>query len=169
MPKHSRHTGAGAAWLGRPGVSTGGRFVGNLRWGPEGSHNQYRPNWMQRGLDEGLDLEESIMKWGGSVFPEHSSVGPVELHSVVDAVEDCHPYGDGWTWEAFAEEWHPAPDEEAIRLRMLYESACAANGITPLRMYDRRPWRVRQAELDQNSGAVVDALARLAAAEVTRG
>lgn len=155
---------AGCKWL-----AEGGRFRGNQRWSGDGRSYQYRPNWMQIGVDHGLDLEESIDRNGGTVYQEHLTVGPVEMHSIVDAVEDCSPYGDNWKWQSFAEKWLPAFDEESLHLRELYERACAANGIDPLPVDDPRPWRERQAELDQKSGAVVNALVRLAIAEVTRG
>jgi hypothetical protein len=160
---------AGAALGECKWLAEGGRFRGNRRWGVNEIQHQYRPNWMQIGVDCGLDLEESIDRNGGTVYQEHLAVGPVEMHSVVDAVENCRPYGDNWKWQAFAEEWRPAFDEESLHLRRLYERACAANGIDPLPVDDPRSWRERQAELDQKSGAVVNAIARLAAAEVTRG
>lgn len=150
-------------------LAEGGRFRGNRRWGSNEIVHQYRPNWMQIGVDCGLDLEESIKRNGWTVHRQHRACGPVEMHSVVDAVEDCRPFGDNWKWQAFAEEWCPAFDEESLHLRELYEQACAANGIDPLPVGDSRPWRERQAELDQKSDSVVHALARLAAAEVTRG
>lgn len=157
--------GPGAAWLECPWLAEGGRFPGNMRWGVHGGRHQYRPNWMQKGLDSGLDLQESIARMGGKLYPEHLSVGPVEMHSIVDAVEDCHPFGDGWKWKAFAETWLPELDEEALHLREVYERMCAANGIDPLPFYDQRPWRERQAKLDEKADAVTAALARLAAQE----
>lgn len=148
-----------SVWFGRDFVCLGGRFRGNLRWQHEVSH-QYRPNWMQQGVDRGMDLQQTIVLCGGNVHPLHLVVGPVEMHSVVDAVEENICFEDSWSWAHFAKEWLPEPDEEHVSLRKSYEEACVANGITPLPMFDRRPWRERQAELDQNADVIAEALAR---------